>query len=246
MLKVVKLNIPGNGSFTQMTPQFVESKLCGGGCHTPSHSCVSTKKASRQISVILSQCGLSITGLCAKSCATITIEEDTSCQCDCLHEQKACANTKHSFNSQTCSCQCQEEEEYNLCRDQGRLWDNEECLCRCPFEMVKPCSTGFTYDFTSTCTCIPEEENHITKLLTDERVVRSESFDTDDKKNIELIIISALGGISTVFFMIIISLINSINILRRKLRSTRQNGNTLDNESAELYSEQCLLTSQNH
>ena len=105
---------------------------------------------------------------------------------------------------------------------------------------------GFTYDFTSTCTCIPEEENHITKLVTDERVVRSESFDTDDKKNIELIIISALGGISTVFFMIIISLINSINILRRKLRSIRQNGNTLDNESAELYSEQCLLTSQNH
>ena len=124
-----------------MTPQFVEAHLCGGGCHTPSHSCVSTSRVSRQIPVLLSQCGLSA-GLCSKSCATITIEEDTSCQCDCLQEQKICANVRHSFNRRTCSCECQVEEEYTLCRDQGRVWDNEECVCRCPVEMVKPCSTG--------------------------------------------------------------------------------------------------------
>ena len=124
-----------------MTPQFVEAHLCGGGCHTPSHSCVSTTVMSRQIPVLLSQCGLSA-GLCSKSCATITIEEDTACQCDCLQEQKICANVRHSFNRRTCSCECQVEEEYTLCRDQGRVWDNEECVCRCPVEMVKPCSTG--------------------------------------------------------------------------------------------------------
>jgi len=245
MLKVVKLDIPGNGSFTQMTPQFIESSLCGGGCHTPSHSCVSMSKASRKIPVILSQCGLNA-GLCFKSCATITIEEDTACQCDCLQEQKNCVNTRHSFNSQTCTCQCQEEKEYTLCRDQGRLWDNEECVCRCLVETVKPCSTGFTFDLISTCTCIPEEENNITKLVTDERVVRSESFATDDKKNIELIIIAALGGISTVFFILIISLLNSIKTLRRRIRSVRNHEETLDKDSLELYSEQCLLTAQNH
>jgi len=245
MLKVVKLDIPGNGSFTQMTPQFVLSKLCGGGCHTVSHSCVSTTRVTRQVPVILSQCGLTA-GLCAKSCATITIEEDTACQCDCLQEQKTCPNTRHSFDSQSCSCQCQNEKEYTLCRDQGRLWDTDECVCMCPVDMVKPCSSGFIFDFTSTCTCIPEEENDITKLVTDERVVRSEMFATGDKKNVEVIIIAALGGISTVFFIIIISLLNSINTLRRGIRSIRQHGDTLDKASAQLYSEQLLLTTQTH
>ena len=124
-----------------MTPQFIEAKRCCGGCHTASHSCVSTQRQTRQVAVLLSSCGLTA-GLCSKSCATLAIEEDTACRCDCLQEQKICHNARHSFNTQECRCECREEEEYTLCRDQGRLWDNGECVCRCPVEMVKPCSTG--------------------------------------------------------------------------------------------------------
>ena len=120
-----------------MTPQFIEAKRCGGGCHTASQSCVSTASVSRPVAVLLSSCGLTA-GLCSKSCATLAIEEDTACRCDCLQEQKICHNARHSFNTQECRCECREEEEYTLCRDQGRLWDMEECVCRCPVKMVKP------------------------------------------------------------------------------------------------------------
>ena len=105
----------------QMTPQFIEVKRCGGGCHTQSQSCISTSSTTRLIPVMLSSCGLSA-GLCAKSCATMEIEEDTACQCDCLQEQKICHRARHSFNRQ----ECREEDEYTLCRDQGRFWDNDE------------------------------------------------------------------------------------------------------------------------
>ena len=125
----------------QMTPQFIEVKRCGGGCHTQLQSCISTSTTSRQIPVLLSSCGLSA-GLCDKSCATLEIEEDTSCQCDCFQKQRICHSAKHSFNYLECRCDCREGEEYTLCRDQGRVWDNEECVCRCPVQMVKPCSTG--------------------------------------------------------------------------------------------------------
>ena len=70
-----------------MTPQFVEVKRCGGGCHTASHSCVSTQRQTRQVAVLLSSCGLTA-GLCSKSCATLAIEEDTACRCDCLQSRR--------------------------------------------------------------------------------------------------------------------------------------------------------------
>ena len=152
-----------------MTPQFIEVNRCGGGCHTVSHSCVSAQRQTREVAVLLSSCGLTA-GLCSKSCATLAIEEDTACRCDCLEEQKICNNARHSFNSQECRCECKEEEEYTMCRDQGRLWDSEECVCSCPVGLVKPCSTGwlginifniieyflsgFNFD-SSTCCCVP-------------------------------------------------------------------------------------------
>ena len=52
----------------QMSPAYVMTQLCGGGCHSPSHSCVATKQAVRQVPVLLSSCGLG-TGVCAKTCA---------------------------------------------------------------------------------------------------------------------------------------------------------------------------------
>jgi hypothetical protein len=125
-----------------MTPQYVLANLCGGGCHSPSHSCISTQRQTREVPVLLSSCGLT-SGLCSKSCAVITIEEDTACSCDCQQEQKICHNARHIFSSQECRCECKEEEEYTLCRDQGRLWDSEECVCSCPAGLVKPCSTGW-------------------------------------------------------------------------------------------------------
>ena len=104
--------------------------------------------------------------------------------------------------------------------------------------------SGFTFDL-STCSCIPEEENDITKLKTDERVERSDTLARDDKKYMEMIIIAALAGISTVFFIIIISLLNSISTLRRTIRSIREDKQCVDKDAdAEVSSQQLLLSRQ--
>jgi len=37
--KILKLSLPSNNSVTQMTPQYIEVTLCGGGCHNSRQSC---------------------------------------------------------------------------------------------------------------------------------------------------------------------------------------------------------------
>jgi len=235
MEKVVKLDMPGNGSFTQMTPQYVIANLCGGGCHSPSHSCVSTMTTTKQVPVMLSSCGV-VSGVCDKTCAMVEIQEDTQCRCDCLQEQRECTSDKHSFNKEECRCECKEEEEYTLCRDKGRVWDSKECSCSCPVELVKPCSTGFKFDFESTCSCVPEYSVELSNIVNDQRVVRSDLF--DNVQNIEMIIITCLGIIVTIFFIIIINLLNGVRTLRRTVNSLKQE---LRREGSLISSEHSLL-----
>ena len=101
--------------------------------------------------------------------------------------------------------------------------------------------SGFTFDL-STCSCIPKEENDIANLVTDERVERSDTFAGEDDKHAEMIIIAALAGIATVFFIIIISLLNSIKTLRSTIRSIKTH--TVDQDSEDHSRNQSLLTRQ--
>jgi len=241
MPKVVKLKIPGNGSYTQMTPQFVEAKRCGGGCYKHSHSCVSISSTTRQIPVMLSSCGMSV-GLCSKSCAVLDIQEDTACHCDCLQKQKVCHNIKQTFNSEECMCECTNKEEFILCRDQGRLWDNEKCMCRCGKENMKPCSTGLVFN-PATCSCVAEMLNNISDPVTDNRIERSDRFFTNERNFAEVLIIVTLAGLTTVFFIIIISLLHNIRTLRRSIKNINyKGGKDVSNENLGEYNEELLET----
>jgi hypothetical protein len=71
---------------------------------------------------------------------------------------------------------------------------------------------------SSTCSCVPEHSADITKSVTDERVERSD----DAVQHVEIIITVALGGIVTVFFVIIINLLSSVRTLRITVRSLRE------------------------
>jgi len=236
VLKVVKLDIPGNGSFTQMTPLHVSAHLCGGGCHTASHSCVSTGQTTLHIPVLLSSCGLT-SGICSKTCSTVAIQEDTACRCDCLKEQETCTRDRQAFNTNSCMCECKEEEEYSLCRDKGRVWDYKECVCSCPLELVKPCSTGFIFDYTSTCSCVPEHAKDISNIVTEARVERSEAG--HNFQHVEMIIIIALGMVVSVFFIVIINLLSSVRTLRSTVTRLREE---LGGNTPFISSEQSLLT----
>jgi len=220
ILKVVKLDMPGNGSFTEMTPRYVESLRCGGGCHATQHSCVPTMQVPRTIPILLSSCQVGKV-VCDKTCATITIQEHSQCQCACLEEQRVCNNARHFFNNMECRCECMAEEEYTLCRDQGRFWDSEECVCRCPMEMIKPCSTGLQFSM-STCSCTTEDDDNISDNITDNRVERSGVAHKHEDTFGELAVIVALASVATVFFIIILSLLHSINTLKTSIRNIKE------------------------
>jgi len=217
--KILKLPLPSNNSVTQMTPQYIEATLCGGGCHNSRQSCVPTHSKIRKVPVILSKCGLSTTGRCEKECTKVEVEEHTGCRCACLSEQQECKTPGHVFNKVSCSCQCQDQGPAKDCRDQGRVWNTETCVCSCPPSSLKPCSTGFEFDFKSTCACVPKDDSK--GLDEGERVERSQEVNQalHNPKNVEVIIILSLAGIASVFFLIILTLLKNIRQLRETVKS---------------------------
>jgi len=218
--KILKLPLPSNNSVTQMTPQYIEATLCGGGCHNSRQSCVPIQSQIRKVPVILSKCGLSTTGRCEKECTKVEVEEHTACRCACLSEQQECKTPGHVFNKASCSCQCQDQGPAEDCRDQGRVWNTETCVCSCPPASVKPCSTGFEFDFKSTCACVPKDDSKGSDAE-GERVARSQGVNqaVHSPKNVEVIIIVSLAGIASVFFVIILTLLKNIRQLRDTIKS---------------------------
>jgi len=236
--KVVKLEMPGNGSFTQMTPQHVELNLCGGGCHSTAHSCISTGKTVRHVPVLLSTCGL-LSGTCHKTCSFVQLEEDSSCSCGCLHEQMTSCSSRQEFSNSRCKCECLEDKEEKLCLDQGRMWDTDKCECSCPMSRLQPCSTGFVFDHVSTCSCVPEHSTNLSNSVSDARVVRSESNDLlGSLQNVEMIIIVTLGVVVLVFFIFIINLLSSVRNLRTNVRKLKEE---LNKVRPDIHSEESLL-----
>ena len=43
----------------------------------------------------------------------------------------------------------------NRCVREGMQWDPDNCLCICPIAEWKVCSSGYIFDFTNTCQCVP-------------------------------------------------------------------------------------------
>jgi hypothetical protein len=78
--------------------------------------------------------------------------------------------------------------------------------------------------------------------LTDARVERSDAAISDHVKHVEMIIIAALGGIVSVFFVIIIKLLRSVRSLKSTVRSLREE---IVRDTSYLSSEQSLINNKN-
>ena len=111
----------------------------------------------------------------------------------------------------------------NCCRDQGRIWDTADCQCRCPLQSIQPCSTGFLFDEISTCSCVSQLDLDNSIEPPEKRNAPSEQKDIkdthNDENNFELIIIVTLSVVCSVFFLMILSLLKSVNNLRRIIRN---------------------------
>ena len=90
---VVQLPWPNStmvgGGVQQMTPTHVAMMQCDGGCHRGSQGCIATATRTREVSVMVGKCGVSV-GKCEKECATVTLEEHTKCGCGCQLDRVGC------------------------------------------------------------------------------------------------------------------------------------------------------------
>ena len=77
------------GGVQQMTPTHVALMQCDGGCHRGSQGCIATATRTREVSVMVGKCGVSV-GKCEKECATVTLEEHTKCGCGCQLDRVGC------------------------------------------------------------------------------------------------------------------------------------------------------------
>jgi len=77
----------------------------------------------------------------------------SSCSCGCGDVQ---CNDLQDFNQRSCSCICKNSSIRGQCMAQyNKIWDEESCSCRCRPEEWKRCNTGYEYDGTYTCQCLP-------------------------------------------------------------------------------------------
>ena len=126
---------------------------CGGGCSTSPGltQCVARLTRSRTIQVMLAKCGVKA-GLCEKECASITVEEDATCECSCPQEarERCQASSEHQWREETCQCQCLDYQvrlgppaslpaaRTNLiivqgrrdCQQRGHHWLTDNCTCQ--------------------------------------------------------------------------------------------------------------------
>ncbi|XP_023343045.1 uncharacterized protein LOC111712605 isoform X2 [Eurytemora carolleeae] len=219
-LKVIRLEPPGNLTIETMTPLYISVLRCGGACPTSTQSCVPTKQRKKDVPVIIGSCGVE-SGVCDKECYTLSVDEDTECQCSCLEKQKKCGPGK-VFNSGTCSCRCEDSLADTVCREAGRVWQTDSCTCGCPLHTIVPCTTGLKFD-NETCTCLdqayrkPEE-----KISSESRVARSNLI--IKMESVEGMIIGVLSGAVLVFLLIIIILAGKVISLKRRLKRLKRNG----------------------
>ena len=215
------------GGVQQMTPTHVALMQCDGGCHRGSQGCIATATRTRQVSVMVGKCGVSV-GKCEKECATVTLEEHTKCGCGCQLDRLDCElDGLHRFKEELCQCECKDIEAKRSCLEQGRTWEEDSCTCGCP--AVLSCTSGSVYSST-TCMCEPEESNDL--LTKEDRAPRS------NKGSIfsgEIIIIGVLLGLILIMLMIIFSLINKLQSVKRRIKLRRLTAEAQQN--VDIYSE---------
>ena len=215
------------GGVQQMTPTHVAVMQCDGGCHRGSQGCIATATRTREVSVMVGKCGVSV-GKCEKECATVTLEEHTKCGCGCQIDSRECElDGLHRFKEELCQCECKDVEAKRSCLQQGRTWEEDSCTCGCP--AVLSCTSGSVYSST-TCMCEPEESNDL--LTKEERAPRS------NKGSIfsgEIIIIGVLLGLILIMLMIIFSLINKLQSVKRRIKLRRLTAEAQQN--VDIYSE---------
>ena len=148
----------------RVVPDMVSVNRCGGGCHLNSHSCRPTEVQEREVEVMLVLAKWP-EGEHSVVCTSLQVEEHFSCSCDCHQQQHHCL-PQQIYHPSSCACTCPVSQERGDCLHQGRVWDPSTCSCSCPASSWTYCSTGYMFDSSSSCSCIPVASLASESLLT--------------------------------------------------------------------------------
>jgi len=219
--KVIRLDPPNNMTVDSMTPLYISVLRCGGACPTSSRSCVPTKLRTLDVPVIIGSCGVE-SGKCDKQCHTLSVLEETECQCNCLDIQKECGPGKQ-FMADSCSCRCKDIEAAKKCKDSGRVWETSTCSCGCALHSIIPCSTGMEFD-NVTCSCTDISYIRESEASDNEaRVARSNELVPGS----DMLIIGVLSGVVLILLLIIMGLCRTVTYQRRKLNHMKLTDNAV-------------------
>ena len=159
MLDLRKLILSSNVSLgvpmeevVQVVPDNIPVERCLGGCHLPAHSCHPIQVRQRQVEVMLVLARWP-QGELQVVCDSIQVEDHLTCGCGCEVKPEDCSK-RHFYQETTCRCLCRHTEERSTCIESGRTWDQNTCTCTCPRHTWTSCSTGYVFDYSSSCSCV--------------------------------------------------------------------------------------------
>lgn len=136
----------------QVVPDHVMVERCGGSCYTPPYTCISNLTSLHTVEVMLVQSKWPH-GEHDVRCSEVEVEVHQSCKCGCQLEERHC-NSLQYYHQPSCRCVCNNTRERAECIAADKVWDPATCQCHCPLHTVQPCSTGYMFDFSYTCSCL--------------------------------------------------------------------------------------------
>lgn len=146
-------HMPNVSNVIQVIPDFATVRRCGGSCDLYSHRCIpsSTRVKRLDVMVVLSQFP---SEHAETHCGYVEVEEHVGCTCDCPVQPHHCRADQY-YEQSSCRCLCRDQARRNQCVQRGMQWDPVNCMCVCPMASWKVCSTGYIFDFSQTCQCVP-------------------------------------------------------------------------------------------
>ena len=204
---VVSLPWPNSTLVQQMTPTHVTVQRCGGGCHGTGQVCTALATKTREVSVMVGKCGVSV-GKCEKECAVVSVTEDTECGCGCEVSLVECeAGGLHTFLPQLCQCQCRDHRAKQQCLQQGRAWNHKHCTCGCAGG--SQCPPGWRWQAES-CSCTHAVEQQEVNVAEGRR--RQEV----DVLSWEMVLITVLLALLAVLLALVVVLVARLRLARIK------------------------------
>jgi len=137
----------------QIIPSHAVLRRCSGGCEQPNLTCQPTRTRDVTVDVVLALDVWPV-GEHVTVCSQVYLQEDEECACDCRVKEEDCLPDKQIYQPSACSCMCTDYDAQAQCIYAGMFWDASTCSCSCPRETFQPCSTGYVFDLTHTCSCI--------------------------------------------------------------------------------------------